>query len=443
MTSQYHDINKLQNHLINKLQYQQISMSPHHHITIIGGGIIGLSSAWYLNEAGYQVTVVDQSDLLDGTSHGNAGMIVPSHFVPLAAPGVIQQGLKWMLDSKSPFYIKPRLNVDLMQWVWRFYRSCTPEKVQKAMPILQAYNEWSKELYQAFAKEPNFDFCFEKKGLLMLYQSSKVGEEEIEMAEQAHALGLKAEILSAMEVQALEKDIPLDVAGGVYYPGDAHLYPNLFIAQLQQVLLKRGVNILSNTSITNFKKDKGQVSHLQTQDGRVIPVQKVLVCAGSWSAELLKKLRLKILLQDGKGYSITLKKPKNKPAYPTILTEAKVAITPMGEDLRIGGTLELSNLSPKVNRNRLQGILESVPKYYPGFEMDQADLQEVWHGFRPCTPDGLPYMGALPTYKNLYLATGHAMMGMSLGPATGKLMAEMIQGKSTQLDLSLFKPDRF
>ncbi|MEO0341181.1 MAG: FAD-dependent oxidoreductase [Bacteroidota bacterium] len=418
-------------------------MSPHHHITIIGGGIIGLSSAWYLNEAGYQVTIIDQSDLEDGTSHGNAGMIVPSHFVPLAAPGVIQQGLKWMLNSKSPFYIKPRLSLELAQWVWHFYRSCTEEKVQQAMPILQAYNEWSKELYQDFSNEPAFDFCFEKKGLLMLYQSSKVGKEEIEMAEKAHALGLEAKILSATEVQALETGVELDVAGGVYYPGDAHLYPNLFIGQLQQELIKRGVKMLSNTSITDFRIEKGQVSHLQTQDGAVLPVQKVLVSAGSWSAQLLKKLGLKILLQDGKGYSVTLKRPSRKPIYPTILTEAKVAITPMGEDLRVGGTLELSNLSPKVNRKRLQGILESVPKYYPGFEINAADLSPVWHGYRPCTPDGLPFMGAMPSYKNLFLATGHAMMGMSLGPATGKLMAEMIQGQKTGLDVSLFAPDRF
>ncbi|MEM6379068.1 MAG: FAD-dependent oxidoreductase, partial [Bacteroidota bacterium] len=184
------------------------------HIHIIGGGIIGLSSAWYLKEAGYEVTVIDATELKDGTSHGNAGMIVPSHFIPLAAPGVIAQGLRWMLNSKSPFYVKPRMSLELAQWLWRFYRSCTPKNVAQAVPVLKAYNEWSKHLYQEFAQNPKFDFCFEKKGLLMLYRNAAVGHEEREMAEQAAELGMEVEILDAGAVKNLETGTTVDVLGG-------------------------------------------------------------------------------------------------------------------------------------------------------------------------------------------------------------------------------------
>lgn len=412
-------------------------------IHIIGGGIIGLSSAWFLREAGYEVIVIDNTNLLDGTSHGNAGMIVPSHFVPLAAPGVIAQGLRWMLNSKSPFYIKPRLNLELAQWLWQFYRACTPQNVARAMPVLKAYNEYSKQLYQAFAKKPGFDFCFEEKGLLMLYRTPNVGEEEKELAEQAHEIGIEASILNAQQLQELEKGTRTDALGAVYYPNDAHLYPNLFIHQLAKQLQENGVQFITQKSVVDLNTEKGKLTSLLLSDGQVEACEQVVVAAGSWTAKLAKKVGVKILLQDGKGYSTTVKNIKERPGIPTILTEAKVAVTPMGNDLRIGGTLEISNLSQKTNQSRLRGIMESIPKYYPDLTIDFPKTEEVWHGYRPCTPDGLPYLGFSRKHKNLFIATGHAMMGMSLGPATGKLVADMISGKKTEVPVDLFVPERF
>lgn len=412
-------------------------------VHIIGGGIIGLSTAWYLEQAGYEVTVIDATNLQDGTSHGNAGMIVPSHFVPLAAPGVIAQGLRWMLDSKSPFYVKPRLSLELAQWLWQFYRSCTAKNVAQAVPVLKAYNEWSKQLYQEFAQDPKFDFCFEKKGLLMLYRDAATGHEEQEMAEQAAALGMEVEVLDAAGVKKLETGTEVDVLGGVYYPGDAHLYPNLFIQQLYEQLQAKGVQFIMGRTLQDFKTNKEGVSGLLLDDGQQVPCQKVVLAAGSWTAQLARKIGVKILLQDGKGYSTTVHQPTERPSIPTILTEAKVAITPMGEDLRIGGTLEISNLSSKINQARLQGIMESLPKYYPNLKVDFPKLETVWYGFRPCSPDGLPYMGFSQKYPNLFIATGHAMMGMSMGPASGKLVAQMMSGQKPEVPVGLFAVDRF
>ena len=412
-------------------------------IHIIGGGIIGLCTAWYLRQEGYEITVIDQTNLTDGTSHGNAGMIVPSHFTPLATPGVIAKGMRWMFDSKSPFFIKPRLSLDLFQWLWQFYRACSAQKVQEAIPILRDYNEWSKQLYREFATKENFQFCFEEKGLLMLYKNVKAEKEEKEVAEQAHELGMEAKVLSAAEVQKLEKGIQLDILGGVYYPDDAHLYPNLFINQIIQKLQNQGVQFLPGQAVTKLKTNKGNISHLLLSNQKEIAVKKVVLAAGSWSAKLLKPLGLKMLLQDGKGYSITLPKPVLRPSIPTILAEAKVAITPMGQDLRIGGTLEISNFSTRINQSRLAGILESIPRYYPDLKIETPNLKKVWHGFRPCTPDGLPYVGHSPKYGNLLLATGHAMMGMSLGPATGKLVAEIVTNKKASLPVEAFRLERF
>lgn len=413
------------------------------HVHIVGGGIIGLCSAWYLVKAGCEVTIVDAQDFEGGTSFGNAGMIVPSHIIPMAAPGVISQGLKWLLDDKSPFYIKPRLNLDLATWIWNFNKSATTKHVQRCMPLLYAYNELSKTLYRELAEEDCFNFGFSESGLLMLYRTAFHQEEESILAEKAIAVGLDAQLLDHAGVQTLEPELDLDILGGVYFPGDAHLYPNQLMSQMKAVLKSKGVAFIGKTKVKDFSFRGNVISALHVENGDAISVEHVLLSSGSWSARLLKKAGVKIHLQDGKGYSITLENPTLRPKIPTILSEAKVAITPMGDDLRIGGTLEISGLSPKLNMRRVEGIVESIPKYYRNLTVPFSSATPIWKGYRPCTPDGLPYLGDSPQVKNLTIGTGHGMMGLSLGPASGKLLAEQITGAESSLDISAYRIDRF
>jgi len=412
-------------------------------IHIVGAGIVGLCAAWYLEKAGCKVTVIDKNDISEGTSFGNAGMIVPSHFVPMATPGVITQGLKWMFNSKSPFYIKPRLNVDLIQWLWHFFRSANARQVAQSIPVLYELNEKSKWLYKEMAAEDDFDFGFEERGLLMLYKTKKQAEEEEELAEKAHKLGVKAAIFDAKGLKTLEPEMDLDVLGGIYFPGDAHLYPNHLMAQLVFRLKQLGVTFLSNTSIVDFKTKGSKIETLLTDTNENVQVENVLITSGSWTGLLLKKGGVKIQLQDGKGYSITLKNPSLRPRIPTILSEAKVAVTPMGNDLRIGGTLELSGLSKKINQKRVEGIIESMPKYYKNIEVPFDNKTKIWKGYRPCTPDGMPYIGQSENLSNLFVGTGHGMMGLSLGAVTGKLLSEIITNEQPLLAVEPFRINRF
>ncbi|MFZ4427643.1 MAG: NAD(P)/FAD-dependent oxidoreductase [Saprospiraceae bacterium] len=412
-------------------------------VHIIGGGVAGLCSAWYLREAGFEVTVVDRGGRMGETSYGNAGMIVPSHFVPLAAPGVIAQGIRWMFDASSPFYIKPRLSLDLLSWLWHFYRACNPEHVRRAMPVLLDYHLWSKQLYREFSDLPEFDFHFETKGLLMLYNTAKAEREEGELAEKAHEVGAVAEVLDARGVKALEPDIETAVRGGIFFPEDAHCNPGLFMQQLKAACIARGVRWVSGTAISGISASAGRVTGISFADGRKEKVDRAVLAAGSWSGKIAAMLGLRLPMQDGKGYSITLQSAAIKPAIPTILCEARVAITPMGPDVRIGGTLEISNFSKAPDPRRLKGILDSLPRYYPGWSVPVPPVAGVWQGYRPCSPDGLPYMGFSKQYSNLCIATGHAMMGMSLGPATGKWVSELFCGKTPALDTALFDPGRF
>ncbi len=412
-------------------------------IHIIGGGVIGLCSAYYLQQAGHEVTVIDQGDFAAGCSFGNAGMVVPSHFIPLASPGVIAKGLKWMFQSSSPFFIKPRLDLSLLQWLWQFYRACHPDRVQAAMPVIRDLNQDSKELYHELSKSLGLAFDFEAKGLIMLYRSAKGEQEELDTAATANQIGVEARALTPAEVQQLEPNTTVNSLGGVLYPGDAHMSPHQFMSALIHELRQKGVTFIPQTQVKAWQTNKGKITHLLSQDGKKVAVDQVVLAAGSWSEKLLRGLDIKMPIQDGKGYSITLSKPANRPTLPSILSEDKVAITPMGEDLRFGGTLELGGMKTSVNPKRVQGILSALPQYYPDVTIPKQDNLDIWVGFRPCSPDGLPYIGRSRKISNLVIAGGHAMMGLSLGPITGKLVAEIIDEKKSSINLSLLHPERF
>lgn len=412
-------------------------------VHIIGGGIIGLSSALYLREAGVEVTVIERGQLDDNCSFGNAGLVAPSHFVPLASPGVISKGLRWMLSPRSPFYIHPRLDWELLHWLWLFYRSSRSPRVEEAMPLLRDFNLLSKELYAEMAALPGMDFAFEARGLLMIYNTAKGEAGELALAERARRLGLEVEVWDRTRTAAQAGPLGSQVRGAVYYADDAHLYPSRLMPQLHRYLEAQGVHFRTRCEVTGFVLGGGKVRALQTARGERIPVEEVVVAAGAWASCLLRSLGLRLPMQGAKGYSVTLVRPAQRPALPLILTEAKVAITPMADDLRIGGTLELAGFDDSINYSRVEGVMASVRPYLPALPLPRPDKDPVWRGFRPCTPDGLPYLGRLESVDNLTVAAGHAMVGLSLGAATGKLVSELVRRMPTTLPLDMFRPERF
>ncbi|WP_166923893.1 NAD(P)/FAD-dependent oxidoreductase [Flavobacterium poyangense] len=407
-------------------------------VGIVGGGIIGLCSAYYLAKEGYEVAVFDESAMEDGCSYGNAGMIVPSHIIPLAQPGMIAQGMKWMFDSQSPFYVKPRLNADLLKWGLQFYKHANKSHVEKAMPALRDLSLLSKELYQDFAKENN-SFFYEEKGLLMLYKSDKVEEEMHHEGKEAERLGLEVNYLSRREVIALETGTKTDVIGGIHYKSDAHLYPQKFMKFIKEELIRLKVEVHQHTTVKDFIFDGSKIAKIVTNKG-TFATDEVVLAAGSWSPQLAKKLNIGISILPGKGYSFTLKDRSEKPSIPSILCEGKVAVTPMNNDIRFGGTMEITHTGDtKINENRLRGIVTSINDFYPDMQIEMPKSEETWFGFRPCTPTGMPIITKDKKIVNLTLATGHAMMGLSLAPATGKIVTEIIAGKMTSVATKMFQ----
>lgn len=411
------------------------------NVVIIGGGISGLCSAYYLVKEGFAVTILDRNDITTGASFINAGYIVPSHFISLAAPGIISKGMKWMLDSSSPFYIKPRLDIEFFKWALRFKMSATSEKVERAIPVLKNINLRSRELYEEMLSTMDFQFHYRNEGLLMVYNSVRGEEEEQEIAERAIKEGLKAEILSRTELRKIQPVFSKDVLGAIHYKCDSHTSPGHFMSSMKKWLEEKGVKFHFHHEVKEIKTLQNKILSIETQNGS-FEADEFIIATGSWTSALAKSLGLKIPIQGGKGYSTDVFRPIDI-TLPAILVEAKVAVTPMDGHVRFAGTMEFSGNNSIIRKNRVEAIANSVKKYYVDVELSTEEKEAAQSGLRPVSPDGLPFIGRTAKYKNLTVAAGHGMMGWSLGPVTGKLVTEIISKSPTSVKLDPFNVDRF
>ncbi|WP_223600657.1 FAD-binding oxidoreductase [Chryseobacterium sp. GVT01B] len=411
---------------------------------IIGAGIAGLSSAYYLLEKGWSVEILEQNDLSNNCSYGNAGMIVPSHFTPLAAPGVVAQGIRWMFDSKSPFYVKPSLNSDLFSWGIKFLKHSNQKHVDRSATAIRDLNLASSILYNEIATKDEFDFDLNQNGILMLYKTEKVAEEEIELAHKATRMGLPVDILDKKDIQELEPNARLDVIGGVNYKCDGHMNPMKLMEQMISYLKKNGVTFHTHHKVTGFEKSGNMIKTIIANDKK-FTADRFVMTGGSFLPELAQKAGIKIQLMPGKGYSFmhTPENPVNTLNHAALLLEARVAVTPMNRQIRFGGTMELASHYDKINMKRVEGIIRSIPQYLPDFQIEKPKESEIWFGYRPCAPDGLPYLGQSSQLKNLIIAGGGGMMGLSLGPIFGKTVSELANDQKPTVEIKIFNPERF
>lgn len=409
---------------------------------VIGAGIVGLSTAYYLNKRGVEVEVIDAGDGTNNCSFGNAGYISPSHIVPLASPGIISQGLRWMLNSESPFYIKPRLDAELIRWGLLFKKASTNARVNAAAPVLKDLMVKSQDLYEEIIRDENIEAGYRKPGLLMICKTKEALHHEVELVEMAQKLGLEAEVLSREETEKLEPNVEYDMHGSVYFGCDAWMTPHSFMRQFQQKVQEAGIKIHFKTELQRIVKIGKQITEIITSKGS-FQADHYVITAGSWSPLLAKQAGLRMPLQGGKGYSFMLNQPPKMTTLPSILVEGRLATTPMQDGLRFAGTMELSGLNHDINQNRVNGIIKNIKEFMPDFrEVDFTEVK-VWAGLRPCTPDGLPYIGSTNTTQNLYVGAGHAMLGWTLGPVTGQLLAEQITEKKMSINSPLISVDRY
>ena len=414
----------------------------HSNVIIIGGGAIGLSAAYYLNRSGLSVTIVDanepNSEII--CSWGNSGMIVPSHIVPLAAPGVIKQGLKWLLDAESPFSIELKPSLEMLSWLLKFRKAANSNHVESGAKLLQELGLRSRKLYLDIGEK--IDIGLETNGILMLCNSESAMEEEFKISKMARDLGMEAIDLDQSGVQKLETGMRVDVKGGVHYPLDCNIDPVLFMDLMKTYLIQNGVTINYKKPITEIIVNQNRVESVKSND-ESWSADYVVLSAGSFSSKLVKQIGLKMPLMSGKGNSYTLESHKTKPSVPAILIEARIASTPMGKKWRFGGTMTVTDSNRLINKKKLYAMARYVKNYYPEYESSWVHGFKPWVGLRPLSADGIPYIGSFKKIPNLIAATGHAMMGISMAPVTGEIINNIISGQKSNFNLKMLSPDRF
>ncbi len=408
-------------------------------VLIVGAGVIGLCSAYHLLKAGRPVTIIDCLKSEHGScSYGNAGMVVPSHFIPLAAPGMVSKGLKMLTNPEGPFFIRPRTSMEMIRWCRLFMTHCTQKHTMQSRELLRDMNIESRRQFLQMASDTGVKVV--ERGLLNLCLTEKALHEEAKVAAMAAELGIEAEVCGPERLAELDTDIEMTVRGGIWFKQDCHMDPAEFMRGLLSKVINMGAEIVSETEVTGLKKGSNATVHLE---GINTPsdLEIVLAC-GAWSSVLIKSLGLRMPMQAGKGYSLTLGQPRQQPKLCSILAEAKVAVTPMDDQLRFAGTMEICGNDLSVNQRRVNGIIKSIENYFPAYDQTAFHGVKPWAGLRPCSPDGLPYIGRVTGYSNLTIASGHSMMGFSLGPVTGKLISSILTGKQTP-DIQKLDPLRY
>lgn len=410
-------------------------------IVIVGGGVVGLFTAWYLRKKGAEVTVLDRGNLTDGCSFGNAGLIVPSHVIPMASPGMLRKGMKNLFNPKSPVAARMFPDPDLIRWYLRFTGTSTAKHVNESIPLLKELSLFSKSLYAELKDSGNLDFRIWHKGLLMLYQSQQTGDELFEEAEIARHTGLEVDNLTTNDVHRLEFDAKPNVSGGFHYLSDDHLDPSTLMKSLIAGLEESGVNLVRNCAVSKIHTSEQKAISLETEQG-IFDFDELVIAAGFWSAEIMKQLKINLPVQPGKGYSFKVNtvRPIH---FPALLGDANVAVTPMGSSLtQFGGGMELGFGDLKIRQARISQIVKAVGKFYPSEIGLNITPDKIWQGHRPCSFDGLPFIGKVSNFPNVFVGTGHSMMGVTLAPATGKLLSQLISGEKQSLDLTPFRIER-
>ena len=402
--------------------------------------MIGVCAAYYLLKEGRGVTILERGEICSGCSYGNAGWLVPSHSVPLPQPGVISRSLKWMLNPRSPFYIKPRLSLELLSWLWRFRGAANEAAVRRALPAIRDLSQASLALYDELINEEGLSCRYQQRGNLAVFKTESGYHEGLEEAHLLDEYGISSRQLDTEELLSMEPAIRPDVAGAILYEGDAHLKPDEFVNGLAARVEDLGGVVRAETEVLGLEASGGIIQSLRTSRGDVHP-ELVVLAAGSWSPQVVRGLRVNLPVQPAKGYSVSFEDAGSVPSMPMMLSEARVGVTPMGNMLRLAGTLELSGLNTDIDSRRVDAIMRAGDDYLV------ADLRsmsgEVWCGMRPLTPDNLPIIGRTEAPSNLIVATGHSMTGVTLGAVTGKLVSQIATGQPTALDPAPFSPSRF
>ena len=413
-------------------------------VGIVGGGAIGLCTAYYLRKLGADPVLIESSTLGSGCSLGNAGWVFPSKSTPLAAPGLTLKSLKWMLRRDSPLHIKPSALPRLIPWLMRFRSYCNHADQMRGVAAWVALNEVTMERYDELAADGvQFEYC--ESGLLMAFRDfdeAAATRKEIELVAASGAVAVPSDCYELNEVELYERE-PMLRPGfrvGLFLDEGRHVRPESVMGGLGSSLRANGIEVHQGVAATGFRSEKQRVTAIVTSEGD-LEVDAVVLAAGAHTGTLSRMLGCPIPLIAGKGYSVTIEQPANQLRQPLLLGGALIGLSPFKGALRFAGTMELSGVNSRMDAARVRSIRRQVSR-----ALDIPEASEggrAWMGMRPMVPDSLPVIGKLPSRENVYVNTGHQMSGITVAPSSGWALAGlMLEGKSG-VDLGAFSPARF
>ncbi len=416
-------------------------MSASRRAAVVGGGIIGTACAHYLCKSGWEVTIFEKNQFGMGCSHANCGLIVPSHVLPLAVPGAVLRNIRKVFSSNSPLRIRMRFDPSLWMWLLRFAGRCKTHHMMEAGRARQEMLAASMQLYTELIEQGELECEWQKQGTLLVFRTKRGFEEYAQTEELLRtSFDLHPTRYDGDELIRLEPSLQPGLAGAWHFESDAHLRPESVLSSWRKTLEASGVTVREGCEVKSIDRSNGRARALVTSEGE-IGADAVVIAAGALTPFLQEQLGCRIPIQPGKGYSITMPRPPTCPKIPLIFEEHSVAVTPWKSGYRLGSTMEFAGYDAKIHPRRLEFLREAARHYL--HEPTCDPVEEEWCGWRPMTYDGKPIIDRSPTMENTLIAAGHNMLGMSMAPSTGKLVAEILNGEHPHIDPSPYSAARF
>jgi len=387
-------------------------------IIIIGGGIVGLMSAYSLCQSGRQITLIDKNDITDGTSFGNAGLLSAFGKNPLSAPGVLLDTFKLMLKGESPVNLHPTLDMNLYKWLWHFAKNSTQSRLDKTLMLFERYGQMSLDIYSKMTQEDKMEFHFCQDGLLMIYTEQKSFDKKVNLCRDEN----KYEILSKEKTKIYMPIVNDKIIGSVLLKKNGHLDPGLLIGELKNYLCNKGVEIIINEEVQRLEFDQSKITKIHTQ--KMTYEADTFILSTGADDRLARQAKKNFLMTPAKGYSITFEMQELlKPKMCALFADLFIAMTPRKHTVRMTSKLELGTSDESVVKKQIDSIHQNLSLYTNAFETKNS---VEWTGFRPLTPNDMPLIGYDDTYSNLIHATGLGWLGITFGPAIGKIISDLV-----------------
>ncbi len=410
------------------------------NVIVVGAGVIGLATAYFLSKSGLSVTVVDQGQPGDGCSYGNMGWVCPSLSEPLPSPGIVASSLNGMFDGTGPLYIKPRELLHIWPWLLSFWRYSSPQQYTAGLEANLWLNQRTLELYDQWGAN-GVSFEMHSDGLLYAFRDADAWNKKVKSVSRVADYGFPVpEPLSNDALLDLEPDLSPGVVGGILLPKERHVRADTLVRGLVRHLLAAGVDFRTATMIDTIDTNAHSVQALRAAGSR-LQADAYVLAAGAWTGRLARSIGLRLPIIAGKGYSLTMTEPNVKVRHPLYLGDTKVAVSPYNGALRVGGTMEFSGFNTRIDPKRVDSIRAASRMYFRVPPAGQTT--EIWAGKRPMTPDGLPVIGRAAKYGNLFIASGHGSDGIFMAPATASLLCEIMLDHPLPPQAQAFRPDRF